>query len=86
MNRKEMLFLPSERQGCSFGASAGMRKSPNRGPPSSYAETYTQPELLLPHATCTPWLVPLRTKLVDGTAAIEAIASAEAISFFVFDI
>jgi hypothetical protein len=47
---------------------------------------YTQPTLLPPQASCTAWPEPLRTMLVDGTAASETIASAEAISFFVFDI
>jgi hypothetical protein len=43
-------------------------------------------KLLPPQASCTAWPEPLRTMLVDGTAASETIASAEAISFFVFDI
>ncbi len=47
---------------------------------------YTQPALLFPQANCTTSPEPLRTMLVDGTAASETIASAEAISFFVFDI
>lgn len=47
---------------------------------------YTQPLLLLPQASCTASPEPLRTMFVDGTAASETIASAEAISFFVFDI
>jgi hypothetical protein len=47
---------------------------------------YTQPVLPLPQASCIAWPEPLRTMLVDGTAARETIASAEAISFFVFDI
>ena len=47
---------------------------------------YTQPTLLPPQASCTTSPEPLRTMLVDGTAASETIASAEAISFFVFDI
>lgn len=47
---------------------------------------YTQPVLLPPQASCTASPEPLRTMLVDGTAASETIASAEAISFFVFDI
>ena len=47
---------------------------------------YTQPVLPLPQTSCTASLEPLRTMLVDGTAASETIASAEAISFFVFDI
>ena len=63
-----------------------MRKSPNRGSSSPVQSAYTQPVLLLPQASCTAWPEPLRTMLVDGTAASETIASAEAISFFVFDI
>ena len=47
---------------------------------------YTQPALPLPQARCIAGPEPLRTMLVDGTAASETIASAEAISFFVFDI
>ena len=64
-----------------------MRKSPEAGlfllPGQIH---YTQPVLLPPQASCTAWPEPLRTMLVDGTAASETIASAEAISFFVFDI
>jgi hypothetical protein len=63
-----------------------MRKSPNRGSSSHVQFAYTQPELPLPQARCIAWPEPLRTMLVDGTAASETIASAEAISFFVFDI
>jgi hypothetical protein len=64
-----------------------MRKSPNRGSSSPPVQIhYTQPTLLPPQASCTAWPEPLRTMLVDGTAASETIASAEAISFFVFDI
>ncbi len=63
-----------------------MRKSPERGPSSCCAVRYTHPLLLLPQANCTASPEPLRTMLVDGTAARETIASAEAISFFVFDI
>jgi hypothetical protein len=63
-----------------------MRKSPNRGSSSRSQIHYTQPVLLPPQASCTAWPEPLRTMLVDGTAASETIASAEAISFFVFDI
>jgi hypothetical protein len=63
-----------------------MRKSPNWGSSSPLQVHYTQPVLPLPQASCTAWPEPLRTMLVDGTAASETIASAEAISFFVFDI
>jgi hypothetical protein len=64
-----------------------MRKSHNRGSSSPPVQNhYTQPTLLPPKASCTAWPEPLRTMLVDGTAASETIASAEAISFFVFDI
>ena len=64
-----------------------MRKSPDRGSSSPPEQIYyTQPTLLPPQASCTAWPEPLRTMLVDGTAASETIASAEAISFFVFDI
>jgi hypothetical protein len=64
-----------------------MRKSPEAGLFLSCAEIHhTQPVLLPPQASCTAWPEPLRTMLVDGTAASETIASAEAISFFVFDI
>jgi hypothetical protein len=64
-----------------------LRKSPGTGLFLSFVQIhYTQPALLLPHASCTASPEPLRTMLVDGTAASETIASAEAISFFVFDI
>ena len=64
-----------------------MRKSPNRGSSSPRAGPLTRNRVLpLPQASCTAWPEPLRTMLVDGTAASETIASAEAISFFVFDI
>jgi hypothetical protein len=64
-----------------------MRKSPSRGSSSPPVQIhYTQPTLLPPQASWTAWPEPLRTMLVDGTAASETIASAEAISFFVFDI
>lgn len=63
-----------------------MRKSPYRGSSSSCRSYDAQPVLPLPQASCTAWPEPLRTMLVDGTAASETIASAEAISFFVFDI
>ena len=64
-----------------------MRKSPDAGPfLSGRKSIYTQPVLLPPQANCTASPEPLRTMLVDGTAASETIASAEAISFFVFDI
>ena len=64
-----------------------MRKSPEAGLFLSWRRSiYTQPELLFPQASCTASPEPLRTMLVDGTAASETIASAEAISFFVFDI
>lgn len=39
-----------------------------------------------PHASCTLSAEPLRAMLVDGTAANATIASAAAISLFVFDI
>jgi hypothetical protein len=42
-------------------------------------------EPVVPHASCKPWLAPLRAML-DGTATIEAIASPVAINFFAFDI
>jgi hypothetical protein len=41
--------------------------------------------LVPPHASAIG-AEPLRAMLVDGTAAIETIASPVAISFFVFDI
>ena len=64
-----------------------MRKSPETGALPLPAQVhYTQPALPLPQANCTASPEPLRTMLVDGTAASETIASAEAISFFVFDI
>ena len=63
-----------------------MRKSPNRGSTSPAQSAYTQPALPLPQARCIASPEPLRTMLVDGTAASETIASAEATSFFVFDI
>jgi hypothetical protein len=64
-----------------------MRKSPKPGLFSPVQVVhYTQPVLELPQASCTAWPEPLRTMLVDGTAASETIASAEAINFFVFDI
>ncbi len=64
-----------------------MRKSPEAGLfLSGRRSIYTQPVLLPPQASWTAWPEPLRTMLVDGTAASETIASAEAISFFVFDI
>jgi hypothetical protein len=63
-----------------------MRKSPRPGLFLSLQVHYTQPVLLPPQANCTASPEPLRTMLVDGTAASETIASAEAISFFVFDI
>jgi hypothetical protein len=64
-----------------------MRKSPEPGPFLIAVQAhYTQPVLLPPQASCTASPEPLRTMLVDGTAASETIASAEAISFFVFDI
>jgi hypothetical protein len=56
------------------------------GPLSLFALSHWHPVLPLPHASCTPSLAPPRMMLVDGTAASETIASAEAISFFVFDI
>jgi hypothetical protein len=56
------------------------------GPLSLFALSHWHPVLPLPHASCTPSLAPPRMRLVDGTAASETIASAEAISFFVFDI
>jgi hypothetical protein len=40
---------------------------------------------VLPQASWTGWLAPLRAMLVDGTAAIETIANVAAINFFVFD-
>jgi hypothetical protein len=62
-------------------------EEPNRGSSSPPVQIhYTQPTLLPPQASCSAWPEPLRTMLVDGTAASETIASAEAISFFVFDI
>ncbi len=63
-----------------------MRKSPNRGSPSSVQIHHTQPVLLPPQASRTAAPEPLRAMLVDGTAASARIASAAAISFFVFDI
>ena len=63
-----------------------MRKSPRAGLFLSGTAHYRQPVLVPPQASCTAWPEPLRTMLVDGTAASETIASAEAISFFVFDI
>jgi hypothetical protein len=64
-----------------------MRKSPEAGLFLSLRRSiYTQPELLFPQARCIAWPEPLRTMLVDGKAASETIANAEAISFFVFDI
>jgi hypothetical protein len=64
-----------------------VRKSPEPGLFLSFVQIhYTQPALLFPQASWTAWPEPLRTMLVDGTAASETIASAEAISFFVFDI
>ena len=47
---------------------------------------YTQPPLLLPQASRTAAPEPTWAMLVDGTAASARIASAEATSFFVFDI
>jgi hypothetical protein len=47
---------------------------------------YTHPVLPLPQASRTAAPEPMWAMLVDGTAAIARIASAEAISFFVFDI
>jgi hypothetical protein len=63
-----------------------MKEEPQPGPFLSSEIRYTQPVLPFPQASCTAWPEPLRTMLVDGTAASETIASAEAISFFVFDI
>jgi hypothetical protein len=63
-----------------------MRKSPKPGPFLFLHIHYRQPVLVPPQASCTASPEPLRTMLVDGTAASETIASAEAISFFVFDI
>jgi hypothetical protein len=64
-----------------------MRKSPKPGLFLSVrGSIYTQPVLPPPQASCTASPEPLRAMLVDGTAASETIASAEAISFFVFDI
>jgi hypothetical protein len=64
-----------------------MRKSPASGAlPSAELDPYWQPVLLVPQASATPSPKPLRAMLVDGTAAIETIASPVAISFFVFDI
>jgi hypothetical protein len=64
-----------------------VRKSPKPGLFLTRAQIhYRQPVLPPPQASCTTSLEPLRTMLVDGTAASETIASAEAISFFVFDI
>jgi hypothetical protein len=63
-----------------------MREEPQVGSSLSLTIRYTQPVLPFPQASCTASPEPLRTMLVDGTAASETIASAEAISFFVFDI
>jgi hypothetical protein len=65
-----------------------MRKSPEPGLfQFGVKASYTpHPVLVPPQASCTASPEPLRAMLVDGTAASAAIASAEAISFFVFDI
>ena len=63
-----------------------MRKSPTGALPLPVSVHYPQPVLLPPHASPTASPEPLRAMLVDGTAASARIASAEAISFFVFDI
>ena len=69
------------------GADSRMRKSPEPGLFLLLCRSiYTQPVLLPPQASCTASPEPLRAMLVDGTAASARIASAEAISFFVFDI
>ena len=64
-----------------------MRKSPVSGLFLFRMQTYyTQPALLLPQASRTAAPEPTWAMLVDGTAASARIASAEATSFFVFDI
>lgn len=63
-----------------------MSEEPGWALHSSNTDFHWQPlEPVVPHASCKPWLAPLSTML-DGTAAIETIASPVAISFLVFDI
>ena len=64
-----------------------MSEEPRAWGSSPVSASYWQPPVLVPpHASCALWLAPLRAMLVDGTAAMETIASPVATSFFIFDI
>jgi len=64
-----------------------MSEEPRGRGSSLVGSSYWQPPVLVPpHASCALWPAPLRAMVVDGTAAMETIASPVATSFFIFDI
>src|SRR5205809_5882707 len=85
-NRRATSSQPKEQRRCCSKEQFQNEEEPQPGLLLSCAIHYRQPVLPLPQASCIAWPEPLRTMLVDGTAASETIASAEAINFFVFDI